>query len=134
VGTLRTADFDGHGMSTFVYRVNVPPKLLLPTVKVALAWDSEVHEDNLPIVGQILTSALTVNFDLLVTDANGNLVGSSSSWDNSYEIAEFAAAPGHSYDIRIRRWPGTNDTWYGIAWTVPGIQLWPPLELNGLSA
>ena len=133
VGTLRTADFDGNRMSTFVYRVTVPPKLLLPTVKVALAWDSEVYL-NVPIFGQILTSALKVDFDLLVTDTNGNLVGSSSSYDNSYEIAEFAAAPGHSYDIRIRRWSGTNDTWYGIAWTVSGIQLWPPLELNGLSA
>jgi hypothetical protein len=47
---------------------------------------------------------------------------------------QVASAPGHSYDIRIRRWSGTNDTWYGIAWTVSGIQLWPPLELNGLSA
>ena len=61
------------------------------------------------------------------------MVGNSSSWDNSYEIAEFIAAPGQSYDIHVRRWSGTHDTWYGIAWTVSGIQISPPLPPEGLS-
>ena len=47
----------------------------------------------------------------------------SASWDNSYEIAEFAARSGETYDIRIRRWSGTDDVWFGVAWTVTGIQL-----------
>ena len=43
--------------------------------------------------------------------------------DRAGEIAEFAATPGETYDIRIRRWSGTQDVWFGIAWTVTGIDL-----------
>lgn len=28
------------------------------------------------------------------------------------------------YEIRIRRWAGTDDIWYGIAWTVTGGLQW----------
>lgn len=27
---------------------------------------------------------------------------------------------GQTYDIHIRRWSGSRDVWYGIAWTVTG--------------
>jgi cytochrome c biogenesis factor len=47
-------------------------------------------------------------------------VGYSGSYDNSYEIAEFDGRRGETYDIRIRRWSGTDWVWYGIAWTVTG--------------
>ena len=30
---------------------------------------------------------------------------------------------GETYEIRIRRWSGTDDVWYGVAWTVTGFQL-----------
>jgi hypothetical protein len=131
VGTFRSGDFDGNRMSTFVYRVAVPATLLGPKVKVALAWDGEVQEISLPLLDPILiSSTLTVDFDLLVRDAGGSLIGNSSSWDNSYEIAEFAAATGQTYEIRIRRWSGTNDTWYGIAWTVTGREILPPVSVD----
>ena len=44
--------------------------------------------------------------------------GHSASNDNSYEIVEFDARPDTTYDIRIQRASGTDDTYYGIAWTV----------------
>ena len=56
-------------------------------------------------------------------DRTGAQVGYSGSWDNSYEIAEFDAVPGETYDIRIRRWSGTDWTWYGLAWTTTGSLL-----------
>ena len=65
-----------------------------------------------------LSSNLTVDLDLKVYDDNGNVVGYSGSWDNSYEIAEFDGAPRKTYTIKIRRWSGTDNTWFGIAWTV----------------
>ena len=70
-----------------------------------------------------LASVLTLDLDLKVYDSAGNLVGYSGSWDNSYEVAEFDAIPGETYDIRIRRWSGTDWTWYGLAWTVTGSLL-----------
>ena len=57
-----------------------------------------------------------------------NPVASSASWDNSYEIAEFDAKAGETYDVRIRRWSGTDDVWHGIAWTVTGIRF--PFDLD----
>ena len=130
IGTLRSADFDGNRISTFRYRIAVPSNIVQSEVKVALAWDGEVQEITLPLADPILiSSTLTVDLDLLVTNSSGSLVGNSSSWDNSYEIAEFSAAPG-TYDIRIRRWSGTNDTWYGVAWTVTGVEILPPIPVD----
>ena len=71
------------------------------------------------------TSNLAVDLDLKVFDGNGAQVGYSGSWDNSYEIAEFVGRPGQTYTIKIRRWSGTDSTWYGIAWTVTGGFLFP---------
>ena len=123
--TLRSSDLDGFGLSTFRYRVTVPGsqfrlvESLGPRhVKVALAWDSDVLE--LPPFNLPIASVLDIDLDLKVLDANGNQVGYSGSWDNSYEIAEFTGTPGQTYDIHIRRWSGSRDVWYGIAWTVTG--------------
>jgi len=127
VGLLSSGDFGNDRMSTFAYRLTVPPFWWGPrNVKVALAWTSEVRS----ILGLFYLSDLTVDLDLKVFDASGNQVGYSGSWDNSYEIAEFAGRPGQTYTIRIRRWAGTAPTWYGIAWTVTGgLTIQIPLEL-----
>jgi hypothetical protein len=84
---------------------------------VALAWDSAVTSS-----GDTATaSTLTVDFDLLVRDSHGVQVASAASWDNSYEVVEFSARAGETYDIVIRRWSGTDSVWYGVAWTVTGF-------------
>ena len=45
------------------------------------------------LVGDIATaSTLTVDLDLLVRDSRGVQVASAASWDNSYEVVEFAGA------------------------------------------
>lgn len=124
VGTLRSSDFDGRGLSTFSYKIQVP-RLFFGArhVKVALAWDSKVTELSIFGITIPLSSQLTVDLDLKVFDSRGTQVGYSGSWDNSYEVAEFDAIPGETYDVRIRRWSGTDWTWYGIAWTVSGSLL-----------
>jgi hypothetical protein len=126
VGTLSSASFGADRLATFRYHVTVPSQLLLPRVKVALAWDSAVTS-----MGDTATaSTLTVDFDLLVRDSSGAQVASAASWDNSYEVAEFAALAGHTYDIVIRRWSGTDSVWYGLAWTVTGIEWIFPWPFN----
>jgi hypothetical protein len=121
VGRLRSADFDGAGLSSFDYKVRVPSGLLGPRhVKVVLAWTSKVSTFSIFGITIPLSSTLTVDLDLKVFDARGNQVGYSGSWDNSYEIAEFTGIPGETYTIRVRRWSGTDSVWYGIAWTVTG--------------
>jgi hypothetical protein len=122
VGTLTSSDFEsGSRLSNFAYRVAVPGSWLGPRhVKVALAWDSKVTDISFFGITIPLSSTLTVDLDLKVFNSSGIQVGYSGSWDSSYEIAEFDAFPGETYDIRIRRWSGTDWTWYGIAWTVTG--------------
>ena len=124
-GLLKSGDFDRNGLSEFAYRVRVPSgpfwRIGRRHVKVALAWDSEVGESDFPWINPIpIWSILTVDNDLKIFDSNGTQVGYSGSWDNSYELAEFDGVPGETYDIRIRRWSGTDDVWFGIAWTVTG--------------
>jgi hypothetical protein len=122
VGTLSSAVIGADRLATFRYHVKVPSLLLLPTVKVALAWDSAVTSS-----GDTATSStLTVDLDLLVRDSRGNQVASAASWDNSYEVVEFSATPGETYEIVIRRWSGTDSVWYGVAWTVTGLLWWFP--------
>ena len=124
VGTLRSSDIGSNRRTTFSYSVVLGNRFFSPRhVKVALAWDSKITMFplgiNLPIA-----STLTVDLDLQVFDSRGNQVGYSGSWDNSYEIAEFDGNPGETYTIKIRRWSGTDDVWYGIAWTVSGGLRW----------
>lgn len=122
VGLLTSSDFGDERLSTFEYRVSVSSSIFGPrNVKVALAWTSQV----MSILGLFYTSNLTVDLDLKIFDENGVQVGYSGSWDNSYEIAEFVGLPGKTYTIKIRRWSGTDSTWYGIAWTVTGGFLFP---------
>lgn len=119
VGTLTSADFGPDRLATFRYRVTVPALLWAPRVKVALAWNSRV----LSLFGAPLTSTLTVDYDLVVRNSQGQQVAVSASWDNSYEIAEFSATRGATYEIVIRRWSGSDSGWFGIAWAATGIRL-----------
>ncbi|BDV31893.1 S8 family serine peptidase [Microbacterium terricola] len=140
VGTLRSADLDGSGRTAFRYRITTPrtPLFFGSHVKVALAWDSKATRTDILFLS-IYQNTLTVDLDLEVRDSSGSLVASSMSWDNSYEIAEFDAKAGESYDIRIRRWSGTDDVWFGIAWTqistlfdiFGSVQTAPVFEIGG---
>jgi len=124
VGTLTSADFDASGLSKFSYRIEIPRFWFGPRhVKVGLAWDSKVTTLSIFGITLPLSSRLTVDLDLKIFDKNGAVVGYAGSWDNSYEVAEFDAIPGETYEVRIRRWSGTDWTWYGLAWTVTGSLL-----------
>lgn len=120
VGTLRSSDIGANGETTFAYQVVVPAFFFGPRVKVALAWDSLATIQDL-IFLQVGWDTLQLDLDLKIYDSGGSVVGYSGSWDNSYEIAEFDARAGETYTIKIRRWSGSADVWYGIAWTVQGV-------------
>jgi len=129
VGTLATADFGADRLATFRYRVVVPSGIFFPTVKVALAWDSAVTS----VLGSPTASTLSVDFDLLVRNSLGVQVAAAASWDNSYEVAEFSAVRGETYEIVIRRWSGTDSVWFGVAWTVSGLDLRELFEAASLT-
>lgn len=126
VGTLTSADIGPDRLATFRYHVQTPRFTFFPKVKVALAWDSKV----LSFFGIPLASALTVDLDLIVRDSRGVQVATSASWDNSYEVAEFSATWGETYEIIVRRWSGTDNVWFGVAWTTTGFSILEPVGLN----
>ena len=110
VGTLSDSSFGSDGKSTFSYNILVP-STGGNHVKVALAWDSKVT--NSPA-----TSELVIDMDILVYYGS-SIVASSSSWDNSYEIAEFNGVAGRTYTVKLKRWSGAGEsTYYGLAWSV----------------
>ncbi len=120
VGLLSSSNFGGNKLSTFEYKISVPNNFYGPRkVKVALAWTSKATKTSMLFLSWYM-SQLTVDLDLIIYDENGAQVAYSGSWDNSYEIAEFTGQPGKTYTIKIRRWSGTDSTWFGIAWTVTG--------------
>jgi hypothetical protein len=135
VGTLRSRDIGRNDETTFSYRISVPGRIFFrrTTVKVALAWDSDVIEWSFLGLTLPIASVLTLDLDLMVYDSGGSLVGYSGSWDNSYEIAEFRATPGETYTVKIRRWSGSDDVWYGIAWNTVSTPLIDLGDLAGIS-
>jgi hypothetical protein len=125
VGTLRSADIGRNQRTNFSYFITLSRSILAPRkVKVALAWDSKISMFSILGIQIPISSVLSVDLDLQVFDSSGVQVGYSGSWDNSYEIAEFIGTPGETYTVKIRRWSGTDDVWYGIAWTVTGGLFW----------
>ena len=136
VGTLRSRDIGQNGETTFSYRISIPGRIVLrrTTVKVALAWDSEVIEWKFLGLTLPIASVLTLDLDLKVYDSAGTLVGYSGSYDNSYEIAEFPGRAGETYTIKIRRWSGTDDVWYGLAWNTWSTPLIDLGDLVGIAS
>jgi Subtilase family len=134
VGTLRSRDFGNNGETTFSYNISIPRRVFLrSTVKVALAWDSDVIEWNIFGLSIPIGSVLTLDLDLKIYDSAGSLVGYSGSYDNSYEIAEFRARAGETYTVKIRRWSGTDDVWYGVAWNTVSLPLVFDTDLAGMA-
>lgn len=120
VGLLSSSNFGNDKLSTFEYKVSIPKYIFGPRkVKVALAWTSKTKKTSF-LFWSWYMSELKVDLDLIIYDENEAIVGYSGSWDNSFEIAEFTGQPGKTYTIKIRRWSGTDSTWFGIAWTVTG--------------
>jgi len=103
--------------SSYVLLVPGPPSSR-PTdrrkAKVAIAWNSTITSDT----NRELTSSLTTDLDLHIFNNDGDIVGSSMSWDNSYEVVDFDAIPGERYTIRIRVYSGSDNVRFGVAWTV----------------
>jgi hypothetical protein len=113
-------NFGPDKISKFRYYVQVPPATTTGrfTVKVAFTWGSMVpYGANGPVLPHM--SFLDRNYDLIVFDDRGVQVANSSSFDNNYEIAEFASLPNQEYAIALRLTRGNDlPRSAGIAWIV----------------
>lgn len=111
-GLATAQDFrGGYFTRTWTARVSTTASRL----RVALAWNSKT----LSFFGIPLASTLDADLDLHVFDPNGNLVATGSSWDNSWELVDFAPRQTGDYTIKVRGFsvPDNFSSWFGVAWT-----------------
>lgn len=76
-------------------------------VNAAIAWNNRgsytyAHRTDAHAIGQ--------DYDLQVVDPNGRVVGSSSSWDNSFELVRFNATVSGTYKFKIKRYANRDTT------------------------
>jgi hypothetical protein len=121
VGTFSSASVDAQGLSTASWKITAPSGRSRRTrLKAALAFSAKVTTSAPPSAAtpSTVTSArLEVDLDLHLFEGS-RLVAWSSSFDNSYEVIDHTLVPGRSYELRVRRWSGTDWTWFGLAWDV----------------
>ena len=111
-------DIDSDSRANFKYNMVAPIGAISHNdrlkAKVAIAWNSEVTANG----DNPLSSKLTIDLDLIVQDSKQKVVASSMSYDNSYEVADFNAIPGESYQIILRRNSGSGSVRFGVAWAI----------------
>jgi hypothetical protein len=121
VGMLQSSDLQSTGTTRARYKVQVPASGAR-RLKAALAWSSKVKytsDTSLTPPVKVTESKLTVDLDLYVYQAgSASLLAQSSTFDSSFEIVEFDAQAGQTYELAIKRFSGTDWVWFGIAWTV----------------
>jgi Subtilase family len=85
--------------------------------RVCLVWDS-LADGPAAFASDVLNADLDIAVIQGAGMTSGIVLGSSSSWDNSYEIVEFCPPATGWYTIRVNdfRFDGTSE-YYGIAWT-----------------
>lgn len=81
-------------------------------LKVAVVWDSDPNSG-------YTTDPVLADIDLDILDPNNNVIGSSSSYDNTYEIVDVDLTLSGEYKARLshRRFEGTREYLAG-AWTL----------------
>jgi hypothetical protein len=59
----------------------------------------------------------SADLDLQVVSSSSNLIVSSSSWDNNYELVDFTPSSSGTYKLRVKRYRcDLTPRWLGWAW------------------
>lgn len=123
IGTMAQSGLDSRNFARRAYSVTIPAGNGPKTLRVGLAWNSSAAVS--PVLPELFNaSVLAMDLDIRVFEVGDKgvltQVGSSLSYDNSYEVADVPVKNGKSYVIKIHRWSGkfTDWTWFGVAWDV----------------
>ncbi|MCZ7385665.1 MAG: DUF2341 domain-containing protein [Candidatus Methanoperedens sp.] len=98
-------------------------------IRVAIAWDSHPDSNHPPT-----SDTLESDLDLYILDPNGNIVASSTSYDNSYEIVEFTPQTTGTFKARVsaNRFDGAYE-YVGFAKTLPYLSGWDHRKLKTIT-
>ena len=97
------------GIGDLQVHIDVPPAAVRAT-RESSRWPATARSRSLELA---VVLRLTARSRPQRAEATASTVGSSASWDNSYEIVESAAKAGQMHEIVIRRWSGIDDVWFG---------------------
>jgi hypothetical protein len=79
------------------------------TTRAVIAWDNDTTWAD-------YATRPAADLDLQVVGPNGNVVSSSLSWDNTYEVAEFTPSVSGQHTLRVLNYRCDRDTWLGWSW------------------
>lgn len=81
-------------------------------VRVVMAWDTNPSFWNFHY-----GSRPSADLDMQILGPDGNVVASSASWDNTYEIVDFNAPKTGTYRLRVNKYRcSLTPKWLGWAW------------------
>lgn len=81
-------------------------------IRAVICWDSNPASD-------YSSDPLSTDFDLYVWDPNNNLIATSDSYNNNYEVVEFTASISGRYTVRVSKYASTGESGnlsLGVAW------------------
>lgn len=92
-----------NGAITRTFEINAMP---LNKIRVVVAW---LNRGSFTYEHRNDAHPIGMDIDLTVYDPDGNIVGSSASWDNPFEVVEFTPPKEGTYTYKITR-PYNRDT------------------------
>lgn len=118
----RVAGFNGGTWSAQGYSCSAPSQLVVSNVfvnagrrtRVAMVWDTNPTFWNFSY-----GSRPGADLDMQIIGPLGNVVASSLSWDNTYEIVQFTAPTTGTYRLRVNKFRCNHTPkWLGWAWDI----------------
>lgn len=81
-------------------------------VRAAITWDTDPAYES-------YTQQPSADLDLKIVDANGQVVATSASWDNTYEIVQFTAPATGNYSLVVSKYRcSLSPRYLGWAWAI----------------
>jgi hypothetical protein len=114
----KTVDNGCYGLGSYVTEADFPKYINFyasegEKVRFVICWDSHTDWEH-----NTSKDTLGADLDLKIKAPNGNTMGTSNSWDNSFETVEFTAPMSGTYKAKITEWRfDAGWEWLAGAWS-----------------
>jgi len=116
-GMLDASSFGPDKISLREWKITVPQSR--KHVKIVLAWNGNANYQEIWLFRFLKDTTLDMDLDIVVYDDKNKLIATSSSYDNSFEIADYIAKGGQTLTVKVRGYSIKPNVWtyFGLAWT-----------------
>ena len=127
VGTLRSSDIGAGDETTFSWQVTVPQPALQREGQGRAGLGQLRDGRSTSRSCRSRSTSCTVDLDLQgLRQPTARRSATAARRTTATRSPSSPPKPGETYTIKIRRWSGTADVWYGVAWSVQGTPLIRP--------